>query len=66
MTVKVKVEVTTDEINILHQASKIIGNTANDIDNEDIRYFAGYDSDDLRRIEEDIDTIIETLEKENE
>ena len=64
MTVKVKVEATTNEINILQQTSEIIKKIADDIDNEHIIYFAGYDCNDLYCIVEDIDKIVETLKKE--
>ena len=64
MKVSVKVEVTTDEINILQQASEIIKKIADDIDNEQIIYFAGYECNDLYCVVEDIDKIVETLKKE--
>lgn len=63
MKVKVTVESTFEEIEILKSASKMIDAIAEDIDNEGIDTFAGLGEYDLRDIRDDIDNIVEELEK---
>ena len=63
MKVKVTVESTHEEIEILKSASKIIEAIAEDIDNEGIDTFANFNDYDLRTISDNIDDIIEELER---
>ena len=63
MKVKVTVESTHEEIEILKSASKIIDAIAEDIDNEGIDTFASFNDYDLRIISDNIDDIIEGLER---
>lgn len=62
MKVKVSVEVTKNEINILREASSIIKSISEDMDTEGIRFFSGYDWENLDSIAEDIKCIIKGLE----
>lgn len=63
MKVKVTVESTHEEIEILKSASKIIDAIAEDIDNEEIDTFACLSEYELRSIRDNIDDIVEELEK---
>lgn len=63
MKVKVTVESTHEEIEILKSASKIIDAIAEDIDNEGINTFSGLSEYDLRDTRDDIDNIVEELER---
>ena len=63
MKVKVTVESTHEEIEILKSVSKIIDAIAEDIDNEGIDTFTGLGEYDLRNIRDDIDNIVEELER---
>lgn len=63
MKVKVTVESTHEEIEILKSASKIIDAIAEDIDNEEIGTFACLSEYELRSTRDDIDDIVEELEK---
>ena len=63
MKVKVAVESTHEEIEILKSASKIIDAIAEDIDNEGIDTFASFNDYDLRIISDNIDDIVEGLER---
>lgn len=63
MKVKVTVESTFEEIEILKSASKIIDAIAEDIDNEEIGTFACLSEYELRSTRDDIDDIVEELEK---
>lgn len=63
MKVKVTVESTHEEIEILKSASKIIDAIAEDIDYEGIDTFASFNECDLRIISNNIDDIVEELER---
>lgn len=63
MKVKVTVESTHEEIEILKSASKIINAIAEDIDNEGIDTFTGLGVVNLLNIRDDIDDIVEELER---
>ena len=63
MKVKVTVESTHEEIEILKSASKIIDAIAEDIDNEGIDTFTGLGEYELRSIRDDIDDIVKELER---
>lgn len=63
MKVKVTVESTHEEIEILKSASKMIDAIAEDIDNEGIDTFAGLGEYELRNIRDNIDDIVEELKK---
>ena len=63
MKVKVTVESTHEEIEILKSASKMIDAIAEDIDNEGIDTFASFNEYDLRIISDNIDDIVKELER---
>ena len=62
MKVKVTVEVTKNEINVLREASSIIKSISEDMDTEGIRFFSGYDCESFDFIAENISRIVKELE----